>query len=123
MINYARVNFVGLKENNSFRPTIEKFLAEGETLVALVSNSHDGVAFTGRRMIIFISDGVGKRKMTIDSIPYGKINLYSVTATGHKLKKHAVMEISVNEIPEIKLKFAPGTDVTEYNRILSNYII
>lgn len=123
MINYARVNFVGLKSSDEFRSTIEKFLAEGETLVALYSNKHDGVAFTGRRLIIFISDGVGDRKMTLDSIPYSRINLYSVTAVGAKLKKGTVMEIAVNEIPEIKLKFAQGTNVPELNRIISNYIV
>ena len=60
----------------------EPILAEGERALQPFQGIRDGVVFTGRRVIAVNTQGFTGKKKTFVSLPYNRIQAYSVESAG-----------------------------------------
>ncbi|MDF5451654.1 PH domain-containing protein, partial [Vibrio parahaemolyticus] len=66
----------------SAREDFLKFLIDGETIFAAFKTVRDQVVFTNKRVIAANVQGITGSKVDYTSLPYSKINAFSIETSG-----------------------------------------
>ena len=69
-------------EKNSFANIISPILVGGEQIISSYKSVRDGVVFTTKRIITINVQGVTGKKKDFTSLPYNKIQAFSVETAG-----------------------------------------
>ncbi|NMU26893.1 PH domain-containing protein, partial [Vibrio parahaemolyticus] len=67
---------------SSAREDFLKFLIDGETIFAAFKTVRDQVVFTNKRVIAANVQGITGSKVDYTSLPYSKINAFSIETSG-----------------------------------------
>ena len=97
-------------------------LLAGEEILNVYSGGRDCVIFTNKRVVAINVQGLTGSKKDFTSIPYSKIQAFSVETAG-AFDRDAEMELCISGLGKIKFEFSKGTDVAEISRILAYYTI
>lgn len=97
-------------------------LIGGEEIMTVYSGGRDCVIFTSKRVVAINVQGLTGSKKDFTSIPYSKIQAFSVETAG-AFDRDAEMELCISGLGKIKFEFSKGTDVAEISRILAFYTI
>lgn len=109
-------------EQSAVRKEIFNFLIDGETLVGTFQTIRDQLVFTNKRIIAANVKGVTGKKIDFTSIPYSKIQTYSIETAG-MLDLDCEIEIYVSAVGKVKFEIKGNFDIENFNKILSNYIL
>ena len=96
---------------------LKKVTVPGETVMVAFKTVHDGVGFTNKR-IIAMDKKIGSGKIDYTSIPYRRINLYSMITAGH-FDIDSEIEVWVEEIGKMTFEFSRGSKVLQIYRLIS----
>ena len=77
--SFIKLNMVG---NDAFSSQILPILIDGETFLSSYKGIRDGVVFTNKRIIAVNVQGITGKKKDFTSMPYSKIQVYSVETSG-----------------------------------------
>ena len=69
-------------EPETLMPRVGPLLVEGETIVAAFKALRDSVVFTNKRVISINVQGITGKKVDFTSLPYSKVQAYSVESSG-----------------------------------------
>ena len=99
-------------------------LLEGEKVVAAFKRPYedDTVAFTDKRVIVSVAGGVVALKKDITSLPYSKIQGFSVETTG-SLDTDAEMVLVFLSLGEVKFGFKGPADVAMLTRMIGAFVL
>ena len=97
-------------------------LIGGEEILNVFSSSRDCVVFTNKRLIAVNVQGLTGSKKDYTSLPYNKIQTFSVETAG-TFDRDAELEIWFSGLGKVKFEFSKGTDITEIARIIAYYTI
>ena len=80
MIDFNNATFFKLHMvgNDMFGSQITPILTDGETVLSSYKGIRDGVVFTDKRIIAVNIQGITGKKKDFTSMPYSKIQVYSV---------------------------------------------
>jgi hypothetical protein len=109
-------------KNDQVKEEINKFLVEGEKLFAAFKTIRDQVVFTNKRIIAANVQGMTGKKVDYTSIPYSKIQTFSVETAG-LVDLDCEIEIYVSAVGKVKFEIHGGFDIISFNKIISNYIL
>ncbi len=120
MIDFKNATFVKLKQvdNSSYSEQILPMFAEGEQILATYKGIRDGVVFTSRRIISVNVQGLTGKKKDFTSLPYNKIQVFSVETSG-LLDLDSELELWFSGIGKVRFEFVSSANVAEICRAIS----
>lgn len=124
MIDFKNGSFLKLKpvDNSTYASTIMPMFASGEEIISTYKSIRDGVVFTNKRIIAINIEGLTGKKKDFTSLPYNKIQVYSVETAGH-FDLDSELELWFSGLGKIKLEFTASSNVSQICKIISERIL
>ena len=124
MIDFTNAVFVKLRQvpDENFAEMIMPIFAAGEKILSSFQAIRDGVVFTDKRIIAINIEGFTGKKKDFTSLPYGKIQVFSVTTPG-MLDLDSELELYFTGLGTVRFEFESRVDVTGISRIISEHIL
>lgn len=117
--SFFKLNMVG---NDAFGSQITPILIEGETILSSYRGIRDGVVFTNKRIIAINVQGITGRKKDFTSMPYSKIQVYSVETSG-VFDIDSELELWFSGVGKVKFEFTSNSNVSEICKSISNFVL
>ena len=124
MIDFNNASFVKLSptNDNAFLSLISPMFVDGEEVIGTYKGIRDGVVFTNKRIITINVQGITGKKKDFTSLPYSKIQAYSVETAG-TFDMDSELELWFSSIGKIKLEFSVFSDVAKICKIISDRVL
>ncbi|MCT4564144.1 MAG: PH domain-containing protein [Maledivibacter sp.] len=101
----------------------EHILADGEQLERAFVIIRDLIVFTDKRLILVDKQGVTGKKVEYLSVPYSKINRFSVETAGHfDLDAELKIWLSGTQTP-IQKEFRKDKSIYDVQKALATYVL
>lgn len=108
--------------NEEMMEPIRAFLIDGETVLSAFKTMRDQLVFTNKRIIAANVQGITGKKVDYTSIPYSKIQTFSVETAG-LLDRDCELEVYISSIGKIRFEIKGGFDIVSFNRVISEYVL
>ena len=124
MIDFQNAAFLKLKpvSENTFANLITPMFVPGETIICSFQSIRDGVVFTTKRIFAINVQGVTGKKKDFTSLPYSKIQTFSVESAG-VLDLDSELELWFSGLGKVKFEFVSRADVTGICRTISGFVL
>lgn len=124
MIDFQNGSLIKLKpiDNNGYAPLIDPLLVEGEQVIAAFQAMRDGVVFTNKRIMSINIQGVTGKKKDITSMPYSKIQAFSVETAG-MLDMDCELDLWFSSLGKVRFEFTGKIDVSVICRTISAFML
>lgn len=117
--SFFKLNMVG---NDAFSSQITPILIDGETILSSYKGIRDGVVFTNKRIIAINVQGITGKKKDFTSMPYSKIQVYSVETSG-VFDMDSELELWFSGVGKVKFEFTSNSNVSEICKSISNFVL
>ena len=108
--------------DNAFEKAIEPIQESGEEIIASYLSIRDGVVFTNLRIITINVQGITGKKKDFTSLPYSKIQAFSVETAG-AFDLDSELELWFSGMGRIKLEFIGAADITHICKMISEKVL
>lgn len=124
MIDFKNAEFLKLKpvEDKAYSEAISPMFVEGEAIIGTFKAIRDGVVFTNKRIFVINVQGLTGKKVDYTSLPYSKIQAYSVETAG-VIDLDSELELWFSGLGKIKLEFVARADVSKICRMISQHVL
>lgn len=124
MIDFNNATFMKLKpvSNNTYAAMIVPTFIPGEEIIGTYQAIRDGVVFTNKRIIVINIQGITGKKKDFTSLPYSKIQAYSVETAG-TFDLDSELELWFSSLGKIKLEFVSQANVSEICKMISMHVL
>lgn len=116
---FSRLNAV---QNNVFSAILAPILVREEEIIASFQGIRDGVVFTNLRIISINIQGLTGKKKDLTSMPYSKIQVFSVETAG-TLDADSELEVWFSGVGKVKFEFTRNTNINAIGRIISEQVL
>ena len=116
---FARLKKVS---DNEFGKIISDFLIDGENVIGVYKSVRDGVVFTNKRIIAINVQGITGKKKDFTSLPYSKIQAFSVETAG-TFDLDSELELWFSGVGRVKFEFIGATDVAYLCKMISEKVL
>jgi hypothetical protein len=103
-------------------PPIQQFLIDEEMVLSVFKTVRDQLVFTNKRIIAANVQGITGKKVDYTSIPYSKIQTFSVETSG-VFDLDCELEIYISAIGKIRFEIRGGFDIVTFNKVISKYVL
>ena len=124
MIDFNNASFVKLRpvNDNAFEKMVAPILVTGEEIVRCFQSIRDGVVFTNKRIIALNIQGLTGKKVDFTSLPYKKIQAFSVETAG-AFDLDSELDLWFSGMGRVRLEFIGGTDVAHLCKLVSEMVL
>jgi hypothetical protein len=124
MIDFKNSSVFKLKaiETDEAREDFHKFMIDGESIFAAFKSIRDQVVFTNKRIIAANVQGITGSKVDYTSLPYSKIQAFSVESSG-TLDLDCEIEVYLSELGMARFELKGSFDLIEFNKHISQYVL
>lgn len=124
MVDFKNKSIIKLKaiEKDDGEKVVKDLLIKGEIVIAAFSSMRDKLIFTDKRIISVNVQGVVGAKKDYTSIPYSKIQAYSVETAG-MLDLDAEIDITVSGLGTVRFELKSTTDIITICQKISEKIL
>ena len=124
MIDFKNASYFKLKQvdNSKYSSLITPLFTDGESILSAFKSLRDGVVFTNKRIIAINVQGLMGAKKDITSLPYSKVQAYSVETAG-VLDLDSELELWFSGLGKVKFEFSKSANVSEICRIISEKVL
>ena len=124
MIDFQNASFFKLKpvSDNDFAGMITPMFAPGEEIIQSFRGIRDGVVFTNKRIITINVQGITGKKKDFTSLPYSKIQAYSVESAG-VFDLDSELDLWFSGMGRVRFEFVARANVSEICRIISARVL
>ncbi len=124
MIDFQNATFLKLKKvgDNTFADILTPLLTEGETILGSYQTVRDGVVFTNKRIISINIQGITGKKKDVTSLPYSKIQVFSVETAG-VLDLDSELEMWFSGLGKVRFEFTSNCNIAEICRVISTFVL
>ena len=124
MIDFKNAEFLKLKpvDDSTYSEAIAPMLVDGESIVGTFKAIRDGVVFTNKRIFVINVQGLTGKKVDYTSLPYSKIQAYSVETAG-VIDLDSELELWFSGLGKIKLEFVARADVGKICKMISERVL
>lgn len=119
MIDFQNASFfkLSLVHANTFGDMVQGLLMRDEQILAAFKGVRDGVVFTTLRIIAINVQGITGKKKDFTSLPYSKIQAFSVETSG-VLDLDSELEIWFTGLGKVRFEFTGRTDITQIGQFI-----
>ena len=124
MIDFNNASFFKLKpvSDKDFVDMITPMFAPGEKIIQTFRGIRDGVVFTNKRIITINVQGLTGKKKDFTSLPYSKIQAYSVETAG-VFDLDSELDLWFSGMGRVRFEFVARANVSEICRIISERVL
>ena len=124
MIDFQNASIAKLREvsTKKFEAQLRGILIGGENIISCYQGIRDYVVFTNKRLITVNVQGFTGKKQDFTSLPYGKIQAFSVETAG-VFDLDCELELWFSGLGKVRLEFIGSTDVTEICRMIGEMVL
>ena len=124
MIDFKNGEYIKLRQvdNKDGLKLVSDLLISSETIIFSFSSVRDMVIFTNKRIITVNVQGITGKKKDFTSLPYSKLQAYSIETAGH-FDFDSELTLVYSGLGSLKLEFTGGSDILEINRIISQHTL
>lgn len=124
MIDFQNGTFVKLKPSDpqELMGEIGPLLVSGERVLQTFKGIRDSVIFTDKRLISLNVQGITGKKRDYTSLPYAKIQAFSVETAG-TFDLDAELELWFSGLGKVRLEFKSGVDIRSLGRLISDHVL
>ena len=124
MIDFKNASFLKLRPvaERTFSDLVAPILVPGEQIIGSYQGIRDGVVFTNKRIVAINIQGISGKKKDITSLPYSKIQAFSVETAG-VLDLDSELELWFSGLGKVKLDFVANANVSEICRMISLQVL
>lgn len=124
MIDFQNASYVklGAVDYATVAGRINPLLTEGETPNLAFKGMRDFIVFTSKRIIAVNVQGFTGKKTDFTSLPYAKIQAFSVETAG-TFDLDAELELWFSGLGRVKFEFKGKTDVAYLNKLIAHYVL
>ncbi len=101
---------------------INEFLIDGEEILSCFQTIRDQLVFTNKRIIAANVQGITGKKVDYTSIPYSKIQTFSVETAG-TLDLDCEIDIFISSVGKVRFEIKGTFDIVKFNKIISQYVL
>lgn len=121
MIDFNNKGFFKLKQNDEYAERVNDLLIEGEQIISAYKSMRDGVVFTNKRIIAVNVQGLTGSKKDFTSLPYKKIETYSIETSG-TFDLDSELTIYFSALGTVRFEFTGKTRLTEISQVITTYV-
>lgn len=124
MIDFKNSSVFKLKpiDKDEAREDFTAFLIEGEEMFAVFKSIRDQVVFTNKRIISANVQGITGSKVDYTSLPYNKINAFSIETSG-TLDLDCEIQLYISELGQVNFEIKGSFDIIGFNKLISQYLL
>lgn len=124
MIDFQNPSFVRLSqvEPSTVDAQFTALLLDDEKIYMAFRGTRDMVVFTSKRIISLNVQGMSGKKKDFTSLPYSKIQAYSVETAG-TFDRDAELDVWLSGAGQVSFEFAGSTDVAYLSKLISHYVL
>lgn len=124
MIDFQNASFMKLKPvaDTDFSSMIAPMFVSGETIMGTYRGIRDGVVFTNKRIFAINVQGVTGKKKDFTSLPYSKIQAFSVETAG-VFDIDSELELWFSGMGKVKFEFVSQANVSEICKMISEKVL
>ena len=124
MIDFENSEFLKLRavDPSSFSAALNPLLIPGEEIVAGFKTVRDGVVFTNKRVIAINVTGITGQKVDYTSLPYKKVQSYSVETAG-MFDLDGELELWFSSVGRVRFEFSSGSDLLQICALISEQVL
>lgn len=124
MIDFQKASFLKLKPvpNTNFEAMIAPMFIDGENILETFQSVRDGIVFTNKRIIAINVQGITGKKKDFTSLPYSKIQAFSVETAG-MIDLDSELELWFSGMGKVKFEFVSKANVSALCRTISNSVL
>ena len=124
MLDFQNATFMKLNpvDNTAFADQVSPMLVNGEQIIDTFQSIRDGVVFTTKRIIAINVQGMTGKKKDYSSLPYSKIQAFSVETAG-VLDLDSELELWLSGLGKVKFEFVSKADVSGICRMISDMVL
>jgi hypothetical protein len=101
---------------------VQPLLVPNEQVVAAFKGIRDYVAFTDKRVIAVNVQGMTGKKRDFTSLPYGKIQAFSVETAG-RFDLDAELELWFSGLGKVRFEFRGQVDIRTLSQLIATYTL
>ena len=124
MIDFKNGSFLKLKKTNGKENAalINPLLVDEEWIVSEYQTIRDFVVFTNKRIIAVNVQGLTGKKKDFTSIPYSKIQVFSVETAG-VLDLDSELDITISGLGTVRFEFIGTSDIVQIGKLIANFTL
>lgn len=124
MIDFQNATFLKLKavSASNFEAMIKPFFVDDEQIIGTFQGLRDGVVFTTKRIIAINVQGITGKKKDYSSLPYSKIQAFSVETAG-VLDLDSELELWFSGLGKVKFDFNNQVDIAGICKVISQFVL
>lgn len=124
MIDFKNGSFLKLKKTKGDvnAALINPLLVPGESIISEYQAIRDFVVFTNKRIIAVNVQGMTGKKKDFTSIPYSKIQVFSVETAG-VLDMDSELDITISGVGTVRFEFSGASDIVQIGRLIADYAL
>lgn len=123
MIDFQNGSFIKLKGVNisSVEGNVEQLLVQGEQILSAYKGMRDFVVFTDKRIIAVNVQGITGKKKDFSSLPYSKIQAFSVETAG-TFDLDSELELYFSGLGKVKFEFSGSSNIIQIGQMIGSII-
>lgn len=124
MIDFKNAAFLKLRpiDKKVFIPEIVPMFASEEYALAAYQGIRDGVVFTNKRIIAINVQGLSGKKKDFTSLPYNRIQAYSVETAG-LMDNDTELDLWFSGLGHVRFEFIRSMNVADICRLISEKVL
>lgn len=124
MIDFSNASFIKLSQtsNDTYDKLIQPLLASSEQVISTYKGIRDGIVFTNKRIIAINIQGITGKKKDFTSIPYSKIQTFSVESAG-VFDLDSELDIWLSGVGKVRFEFTGSSNVSEICKSISEFVL
>lgn len=123
MIDFRNNSIIKLsKTSPDAAQAVMPLFVAGEEIIGVYKAIRDYVVFTNKRIISVNVQGVTGKKKDFTSLPYSKIQVFSIETAG-TLDLDSELELYFSGLGLVKFEFSGASDIVKIGQLISNAIL
>lgn len=124
-VNFNQNSVWNLKpiDVSEVRNEVSGLLIDGETVEMAFQTVRDQLVFTSKRIIAIDVQGITGKRKSYSSMPYSKIQYFSIQTPGFELVPDSELFIMFSNTFTAKFEFKGNVDIGRIGRMISQYVL
>ena len=102
--------------------SVEPLIVPGEELISAFKTVRDFVVFTNKRVIAVNVQGMTGKKRDYTSLPYSKIQAFSVETAGH-FDLDAELDLWFSGLGKVRFEFRGKSDIRQISQLIASHVL
>lgn len=122
MLDFKNGALFKLRKTNGAPAEVQHLLINGENVISSYQGIRDSVVFTNKRIIVINVQGVTGKKKDFSSLPYSKVQAFSVETSG-VFDMDSELELYFSALGKVKFEFTGQSDIVQIGQLISQHVL